>query len=219
MKDRLQHCPAWPGRLFRSDGSFRGRGCPRRPRGGHGFTLFEMLLVLAIISLVLAVVLPRIGRLPKRLAVESGCSAIRQAVAEAGLRARASGTPVRLILDVDENCFLVQSLAPAAVAGRAGPALAGGYAGDIPGTGAKEHMGHIVSTRSRYNLPGRISWRLDGGDEESLFDEEGRPVYSFFPSGEATGPRVTFVVAGRSFELEVDRLTGRPVIRDLDEGS
>ena len=52
-----------------------------------------------------------------------------------------------------------------------------------------------------------------------MFDEEGRPVYAFFPNGEATGPRAIFKVAGRSFELTVDRLTGRPVIRDLDEGS
>jgi type II secretory pathway pseudopilin PulG len=177
--------------------------------------LLEILIVLAIMSLVLAVVLPRIGRLPKRLAVENAQSAVRLAVVEVGMRARASGRPLRLILDVDEGCFLVESMPSESIGGSElqpsplGPA----------GMGAEEQAGHILSTLSRYEIPPGVEWRLDLGGAEDLVDEEGRPVYAFYPSGEATGSPAVFTVAGRTFELDVDRLTGRPIIRDLDAGT
>lgn len=175
--------------------------------------MLEILLVLAIMSLVLAVVLPRIGRLPKRLAVENAQSAVRLAVVEVGMRARASGSPLRLILDVDQGCFLVESMPAGTVGG-------GDLQSGSPGMAAMasgEKQGHILSTLSRYDLPPGVEWRLDlGGVADGLLDDEGRPVYAFYPNGEATGSPAVFTVAGRTFEMDVDRLTGRPIIRDLD---
>jgi prepilin-type N-terminal cleavage/methylation domain-containing protein len=188
----------------------------RRIAAGNGFTLLEILLVLTILSLVLAVVLPRIGRLPKRLTVERACSAVRLAVVEAGMRARASGTPMKLVLEPEENVFLATPLPATAIGGRSPTARLGGTG--VEGRAVeREGGGHILSTQSRYAIPAGVVWSLDRGDGTAMTDEEGRPVYAFYPNGEATGPRAVFTVAGRRFELDVDRLTGKPTIRDLDE--
>jgi len=174
------------------------------------FTLVEMLVVLAIMGFVLALVLPRIGRLPRRLLIQNGLSQIRMAFRDAGTKARASGKPTSLVLHPDSHEFRIedglrQEGEPAARLNSILPS--------DPGTSAAGSRSHsFLSKLSRYKVPAEITWKL----ETVTLDGEGAVIYSFFPGGEASGVAVEFELGGSHFVLDVDRLTGRPIIRDVE---
>ena len=180
------------------------RAPPRASRRKALFSLLEVVVVLAVLSLILAVALPRLGRVPSRLTVENAHSRIRSALREAGLRARASGRPLRLVLDADGNAFRVdRPPAPADTLGGADPPR------EADGGGSSI----VVRRLARYELPGSVSWYPETA---LLNSDEDAPFFAFFPDGEATGTPVEFAVAGRRFVLDVERLTGHPVIRVAD---
>jgi prepilin-type N-terminal cleavage/methylation domain-containing protein len=105
--------------------------CPFHPNGGHGsrgFTLFEMVIVLAIIATLAAVVAPRITQLPTRIsppmiafletarqqAVATGKST-RILIEERRLRSTATGEVYDLapeetlqVIDLKEDSYLVE---------------------------------------------------------------------------------------------------------------
>jgi prepilin-type N-terminal cleavage/methylation domain-containing protein len=66
----------------------------------HQFTLAEMLVVLAIISLVLVIVLPRTATMPAGVAIRSARLQTEKPFRDAALRARTSGQDVRLTVDL-----------------------------------------------------------------------------------------------------------------------
>ena len=172
--------------------------------GGRRFSLLEIVVVLAVLSLILAIVLPRVARVPARLTVENAHSRIRSALREAGLRARASGRPLRLVLDAEENTFRVLPLpAPEDLRGEPPPA-------DDDGA---RNPGVVVRKLSRYDMPGSIAWHPETA---LLRTEDEAPFFAFFPDGEASGTPVEFTVAKRRYVLDVERLTGHPVIRSFE---
>lgn len=182
---------------------------------GARFTLLEILLVLAILSLILAVVLPRIGRMPKRLLVERVLSSLRVAVAETGVRARASGQGVQLVLDVDGSQFLVQPMPSGDLAQRV--ALGGMRRNGESRPGEPDRRRGLIPATSSYDIPGDVEWRTDWIEDDTSLDEDGRPVYAFYPDGQATGVPIVFSVAGRTFEFDVDRLTGHAEIVPVED--
>ena len=192
--------------------------CPRRGLATHGFTLLELLVVICILALVFALALPRLGRLPARLEKEHCLSALRAALDNGGLRARATGQALRLVLvSTGGSSQFTAAALPAApltvpVAVGLPTASAGGQPTD--GDGAAPAAGLLPETGAA--VPKAVEW-----DEESLREgtregEEG-PAFTFYGNGEAGGPTLVFTVRGQRFSLDVDRLTGRPDIRTLQE--
>ena len=73
------------------------------------FTFFEMMVVAAILLLVSLLALPRLSKIPQRIMRENALSAIRNAMTEAGIRARANGKAVELLLDLENSQFIIQN--------------------------------------------------------------------------------------------------------------
>lgn len=164
------------------------------------FTLVELGVVLLLMALMLALVAPRAGRIPRAVAVRSLLGTVESAFRDAGLRARASGEAVRLRADPSANCLRI-------VSGSAG--TSGVETADDEGEGAGP-----ASVRQRYEFPGKTEWRID----EALGDTvEDLPDFVFYPGGEAGGPDLQIRLRKQTFLISIDRLTGRPIITEKDD--
>ena len=159
------------------------------------FSLMEILVVLAILGLITGLVLPRIGKLPEGLRVDTCVGVFSNALRDAALRSRATGATVRLVLDAENNAFRLEESFVAPL---------------LPGQQDDVVSGHYTGGKS-YPLPNGIEWRLDEGDAVPA----GGPAYTFYPNGECTGPRLEFSTGTRHLRLEVDRLTAAPLVTDL----
>ena len=187
------------------------------------FTLLEMMVVLVIITLVLALVMPRVGRLPAGLLVRSAASHLRSAFRQAATCSRATGATITLTLDPEKNLFrqtaakTAAPIPPAAVlqpsapvpATRAKPvtvaATADSEEAAAPSPYAQPH---------EYVLPKGIEWHVESSQADG--DTETPATFTFFASGEAAGTAVEYSVGKRRFRLDVDRLTGRPLVTDVE---
>ncbi len=82
---------------------------PLRYRHQSGFTLIELILVLAIIGAMLAVVAPSLGRLWGKTQVADTAGQVRAMAEFARGRAVADGRPCRLVIDTtDHLCWIEQ---------------------------------------------------------------------------------------------------------------
>mgnify|MGYP006281043523 CR=1 FL=1 len=177
----------------------RTRGPARR----QGFSLLELIIVLVIISLVLALVLPRVGRLPRGLRERRALSRIEQAFRGAAMRARTTGQAASLILDPDANALRIDSVPASDPLSAANLLLEENVdANDEPPDESPLAPAMAVA------MPDGTAWFLGDG---ALPGAE-RPRFRFFPDGSATGPTLKVQVARREFRVTVDRLTGRALI-------
>lgn len=191
------------------------------------FTLLEVVAVLLLISLVMGLVAPRIGRMPGGIAARSLVTAIQSGCRDAGMRARASGKTVRLVLEIGANRFRIRDAGSESGADVAVAALDAPPGVDAPGrseAGAAAADGEEKPTASigdylegEYELPKGTTWSREGIELEAEVMEQ-EVYYEFFPGGEASGPDLQASVAGRTFTVSVDSLTGRPLITQIEEG-
>jgi len=170
------------------------------------YTLIEIVVVLAIIALALSLMLPKTGRVPRRVVRRSTLSTVRVAFRDASLKARASATPVRLVLDAEKEAFRLDEL-PTQIEGAPVGTLT---PRDDPG--ASDGPG-FLSRLSEYPFDFDVDWHL----EDLPADVGNQLAYAFFPDGEATGPTVEFTVVGTRYRLDVDRLTGRPLLAEVGD--
>ena len=182
------------------------------------FTLIELMIVLVIIGLVMALVIPKVGRLPAGLVLRTTVGQFRSAFRDAATRARATGVPVKLIFDTGNNRFRLEEVpesAPLAMAGGGVPAPVSapiGKSGNAAGGDDAVPLGHRYSGSCEYDMPKGIEWHLESWNENS--DET--PFFVFFPNGEATGGGLEFTAGRRLLRLDIDRLTGRPLITEKE---
>lgn len=174
--------------------------------GKTAFTMFEMLIVAVLMVLIAALVLPRMGEMPRRFEVESALTDIRRSVNEVSMRARSTGTPLMLTLDLDESLFEVSQI-------------------DEIDTPVKEWVPAIqkneeaakfsalaVEAKKSYQLSKSIEWL----PAETGLDAFDSISYSFFEDGQAAGKPLRFSIAGRQFQMDVDKLTGDPLIQEFE---
>ena len=166
------------------------------------FTLIELGVVLLLAALMLAIIAPRAGRIPRALAVRSLIGTVESAFRDAGLRARASGSSVRLRADPSANCLRIDRSSPSA-----NPAAPD----DSPSTPKT----NTPNVRRKYEFPANTEWRTEQGlPHAESFDEEAAE-YIFHPGGEASGPDLEITLRKQTFRISVDRLTGRPVVSNV----
>jgi len=180
----------------------------RRPR----FTLIETLVVLAVISVLLALVVPRVGRAPAGLVFRTAVTRFRAAVRSAGLRARATGHAVHLRYDPQSRTLRIEDASPtedSLLPQETAPSNEGDLAAGPAAVGAKKSdksTSALYRDLTTWTLPRGVVCRSlaadgFGGDEEI--------VYEFSPNGELSGPSVELSVGRRRVRLIPDVLTGR----------
>ncbi len=95
---------------------------PRSPRDRVGFTLIEMLVVISVIVVVLAIVVPSVGRIMRSTNYAAAVNAVTATLGRARAAAMESGRPtaVAFLFDIKERRYtmLVLELAPNSGAAR-----------------------------------------------------------------------------------------------------
>ncbi|NOY79890.1 MAG: type II secretion system protein [Kiritimatiellaeota bacterium] len=181
----------------------------------HRFTLIEMLVVLAIMGLVSALVIPRVGRLPAGIAIRRTVAQVRNAFRMAAVRARGTGRAVRLEFAPDAHALRLSDLPRSRFStdARLTPPSFPAASGDA-GTSSADGIGEngtgsagLLAALSAFPLPKGVEWRSDnapaGGDGDETVE------FRFFPNGEASGPDLVVIAGKRRVRLTLERLTGR----------
>ena len=167
------------------------------------FTFFEMMVVVALVALITALVAPKVTTTSKRMIIESSLTGIRQAVSETAMRACATGQSLTLTLDQDASAFRVSQT----------PTLpANNWTPSQVQTTENQAGAAIIAGKPTYELDKNIEWQP--GD--SGFGMTDNVEFAFFPDGQASGRSLRFAIRNRQFQLDVDRLTGNPLIQELE---
>ena len=173
----------------------------------RAFTFFEMLIVAVILATVTAVVAPQLTKIPRRLEVEKALTEIRTAIDETSMRARATGKALQLELNIDDGAFEVKEFSSELLNVR-------GWTPPLKQSEETEAMLNVaISQKSSYPLSGVIEWH----PEETGLKESEEIKYSFFEDGQAAGNTLHFSIGKQSYVLDVDKLTGAPLISELND--
>lgn len=173
----------------------------------RAFTFFEMLIVAVILAIVTAVVAPSLSKSPRRLAIENALTGIRNAIDETSMRARATGKPLQLVLNIDGSSFEVKEYSSEFESVK-------GWTPPLKRTEDTERtMNVAISQNSSYSLSGMIEWH----PEETGLDIAEEISFAFFEDGQAAGKTLHFNIGKQSYVLDVDKLTGAPLISELND--
>lgn len=172
----------------------------RRP-----FTFFEMLIVAVILAVASAIVLPGLSKIPHRLTIDSALTGIRTAISETAMRARATGQSLELVLSDDGSSFSVQAFSSDFSAVR-------GWTPPLDKPEDDQNSNVAISSKDCYELSSEIEWL----PEESDLDQSGAISFAFFEDGQASGRTVSFAIGKQRFILDVDKLTGAPLISEVE---
>jgi len=175
----------------------------------RSFTLVEIIIVVILISMVAMLLLPRIGYLPRSVVEKRVISEIRSAFYDAGMRARATGKTVKLILDLEEAEFVIED-----DEGAEGLSVVSLPATDSVNSTIEDNLQResIVKLR-KYKISDEVSWELgelDLGEDEKIF-------FLFYPNGEVSGNELKFMFRKVLYIVSVDSLTGRVSIAEVEE--
>lgn len=166
------------------------------------YTLVEMLIVTLIVAMLFAVILPKVTRSPRRMAVEQAQTTIRQVMMEAGSRARASGRVQHVLLQpADDGSTLTIQAGEAQNLSREWlPPMDSVAEGPVT---------KILNSVDVFSLPSSVVWQ----DADDYADDDGICSFVFYPDGQAFGPDLNFAIGDEEFLLSVDHITGRPLIQ------
>jgi general secretion pathway protein H len=145
-----------------------------------GFTLFELLLVLAILATTAVVVVPRLAPSPGA-DVDAASRIVVAGLRQARSRAVTRGEEVVVMVDLERKRFTMQS----------GP------------IGSETES----SSRRERALPGGVDYRLFTAQQEQV--SEHLAGVRFYPDGSSTGGRVTAVAGKHERLIDIDWLTGQ----------
>ena len=136
-----------------------------------GFTLIELVLVLALIAMAASVTMVSIGRTSQKALIRNEASLLQGALRRARQASLFERIPVTFVMDSQQGAYALLK------------------------AGGRSTMTH--------DIPGKLA--LSGSDE-----------IVFFPKGDSTGGSITLTgPEGRSYLIEVDRVTGIAKLRRL----
>lgn len=185
------------------------------------FTIMELLVVVAITSLILAIALPSIGKFPSGVLTRRTISDLEVGFNNARLMALASGSKVTISVNFERDEVTVS---PTNKSAELNQLIQRAQNPEM------EEFDGVEQTRSKNVLFNEIKLKLHNGvkikpqedfELESYDfsdpDQSKRYVFEFYPEGEAFGPVLDLNIGTAKYSLEVDRITGKPIIIQLDE--
>ena len=171
------------------------------------FTFFEMLIVAVILATVTAVVTPQLTKVPRRITIEKALTEIRTAIDETSMRARATSKALQLELNIEDGAFEVKEYSSEL-------ANVQGWTPPLKQSEETEALMNVaISQKSSYPLSSVIEWH----PEETGLDESQAIAYAFFEDGQASGRTLHFSIGKQNYVLDVDKLTGAPLISEVND--
>jgi len=157
-----------------------------------GFTLFELLVVILIISLLSALALPRLAASLPGVQLKSTARAVAASLRYARSRAVYESTPYIAIFDNTQKRLVVESI-------------------EIPLYAAKlDHIREILNRselQKSYQFPDGIEFGVLNTND-AVDDPEEFAIY-FFPRGDSTGAKIVLHNLRRqNYTITVDMITG-----------
>ena len=97
------------------------RAARRRPSGRRGFTLLELLLVLAVVGMLVALVVPSMLRSAGETVLDRQAMELVKVLAQVRTRAIETGSPVQFVWQAGDGSFLLVEESSAAATGTETP--------------------------------------------------------------------------------------------------
>ena len=171
----------------------------RKWRNSRGFTLFELLIVLLIISVVSAFVGPRLGSSMSNMELKTAAKKIAASLRYARSQATWEGTTYVAVFDFSGNRVLFSSV---------------NVRSDEMNAVAAADESKTTGVSKTYDLPKTI--QLEKAISDSGEFDSGLFTISFFPAGGSSGGEITLINdRERRYSIKVDFILGTV---DLIEG-
>ena len=184
----------------------------------HGFTLFELLLVLAILATTAVLVAPRLGPSVKS-EIDAAIRIVSAGLRQARSQAVTTGKEVVFVVDLNRKRFELRvdlgvdlGLGKTAEQGGEPGAERGGDSSSEPRAARRAAQPRWVAKR----LPTRVDYRIVTAEQER-FSETVAGV-RFYPDGTSTGGRVSAVAGKHERFVDIDWLTGKIRASRLNAG-
>ncbi|MFQ5647020.1 MAG: Tfp pilus assembly protein FimT/FimU [bacterium] len=162
---------------------------PVSPRNPRGFTLLEILMVMAIIALLAAITAPYIGNGLKSATFKTSVNRLMATMRYCRSRAISRKYTYHVTLSFEENGYQIDTKDP-----------------DIKGTPAEKKFKHFPEEVRLYEI----------SDENDTYNQ-GQYQVSFFPKGNSTGEKILLMNhRERIVAVAVDQVTGRVSFSNSD---
>ena len=180
---------SWPSGA--AAGTGLGASTPKRKKK-QGFTLFELLVVLVVISLMTAMVIPRLSGYLSGLELKTAAKHTAALLRYARNKAATEKVVVSSVLDLANRQFIVYR-----------------WPGFEAADGKRPQDEQEAPRRfdTRYSLPEGIDFLVD--EKNATASPDSTATILFFPNGSCSGGTVTLGnEVGKLFRLQIDPITG-----------
>jgi type II secretory pathway pseudopilin PulG len=171
------------------------------------FSLLEIMVVIIIIATALAVVLPQFGAIPAGIQVRDTINTLNDAMYTASGTALSDGEAARLTIDIEGQVITIER--SNSQDSRISKPLE-----EISDEYPEQTSSYLFDEFQSFQL--RYPIELD--PDSHFSGEDVSTTFRFYANGEATGPdELVLLVSGRRFSIDVDELTGRPLVTELED--
>lgn len=161
----------------------------------------EMIVVLAIVSLVAGIVVTNIGRVPAFMTIDTAANRIKGLYIDAANLALASGAEAKILFDDETRRLTVSGKRPPAVKEEGEEDWDAPSPPDIGGDGEEKAF-----SPGSYAIPEDVEFEFVDNDDNEVDADELEMI--FYPDGSADGPRLKMELHGHEVEIYVSALTG-----------
>ena len=152
------------------------------------FTLIEFIAVAVIISMVVGVVIGRVGKVPANLLIGQVAAHVEVLMRDASNRSVMQGKAVAVQFSPDHKLFSIDSKVD-------------GYAERV-----------VAEKSSKYLLPDDIE--VEAAYDGEFQNDDGLVLFNFYPDGSGSGPSFFLKLKGHTRKLDISPLTGMVLISD-----
>jgi len=186
------------------------RGSLQAPTKKRGFTLIELMVVVALLAILMTITFPVVNRSLKRPPMEQAVWVLRQAFQTARLWAVTLGEPAEVVIRAEDGLVFVREAKQREKMAQVGE-----------GDTAIQHPASSLSRRKRRlpgfegRLPSSVAFRqLFVNHQDRMNATEARVC--FYPNGTCDFfSAVLFSGAGKEQRIHLDIITGQAIVEEI----